>query len=71
MVLPAPLPARCGGTRTGVQLLSEQKGLSPSCFISAEVVHWLVNNVEGVQTPAMAIDIMQVRQPGRGPQNRF
>ncbi|XP_036210099.1 GATOR complex protein DEPDC5 isoform X5 [Myotis myotis] len=44
---------------TGVQLLSEQKGLSPSCFISAEVVHWLVNNVEGVQTPAMAIDIMQ------------
>lgn len=50
--------------RTGVQLLSEQKGLSPSCFISAEVVHWLVNNVEGVQTPAMAIDIMQVRQPG-------
>ncbi|XP_054568672.1 GATOR complex protein DEPDC5 [Eptesicus fuscus] len=44
---------------TGVQLLSEQKGLSPSCFISAEVVHWLVNNVEGIQTPAMAIDIMQ------------
>ncbi|KAM8814299.1 GATOR1 complex protein DEPDC5 isoform 4-T6 [Rhynchonycteris naso] len=44
---------------TGVQLLSEQKGLSPCCFISAEVVHWLVNNVEGVQTPAMAIDIMQ------------
>ncbi|XP_006762164.1 PREDICTED: DEP domain-containing protein 5 isoform X7 [Myotis davidii] len=44
---------------TGVQLLSEQKGLAPSCFISAEVVHWLVNNVEGVQTPAMAIDIMQ------------
>uniref|UniRef100_A0A452S0S5 DEP domain containing 5, GATOR1 subcomplex subunit n=1 Tax=Ursus americanus TaxID=9643 RepID=A0A452S0S5_URSAM len=45
--------------RTGVQLLSEQKGLSPCCFISAEVVHWLVNNVEGVQTQAMAIDIMQ------------
>ncbi|POI35268.1 hypothetical protein CIB84_000981 [Bambusicola thoracicus] len=44
---------------TGIQLLSEQKGLSPSCFISAEVVHWLVNNVEGVQTQAMAIDIMQ------------
>ncbi|XP_043757188.1 GATOR complex protein DEPDC5 isoform X9 [Cervus elaphus] len=45
--------------RTGVQLLPEQKGLSPSCFISAEVVHWLVNHVEGVQTQAMAIDIMQ------------
>ncbi|XP_073079289.1 GATOR1 complex protein DEPDC5 isoform X13 [Manis javanica] len=44
---------------TGVQLLSEQKGLSPCCFISAEVVHWLVNSVEGVQTQAMAIDIMQ------------
>ncbi|EPY81081.1 DEP domain-containing protein 5 [Camelus ferus] len=44
---------------TGVQLLPEQKGLSPCCFISAEVVHWLVNNVEGVQTQAMAIDIMQ------------
>ncbi|XP_049721319.1 GATOR complex protein DEPDC5 isoform X4 [Elephas maximus indicus] len=44
---------------TGVQLLSEQKGLSPCCFISAEVVHWLVNNVEGVQTQVMAIDIMQ------------
>ncbi|XP_075852838.1 GATOR1 complex protein DEPDC5 isoform X10 [Microcebus murinus] len=44
---------------TGVQLLSEQKGLSPYCFISAEVVHWLVNHVEGVQTQAMAIDIMQ------------
>ena len=50
--------------RTGVQLLPEQKGLSPSCFISAEVVHWLVNNVEGVQTQAMAIDIMQVRPRG-------
>lgn len=46
---------------TGIQLLSEQKGLSPSCFISAEVVHWLVNTVEGVQTQAMAIDILQVR----------
>uniref|UniRef100_A0A8D0HE84 GATOR1 complex protein DEPDC5 n=1 Tax=Sphenodon punctatus TaxID=8508 RepID=A0A8D0HE84_SPHPU len=44
---------------TGIQLLSEQKGLSPYCFISAEVVHWLVNTVEGVQTQAMAIDIMQ------------
>uniref|UniRef100_A0A8C3MNQ7 Uncharacterized protein n=1 Tax=Geospiza parvula TaxID=87175 RepID=A0A8C3MNQ7_GEOPR len=44
---------------TGIQLLSEQKGLSPYCFISAEVVHWLVNNVEGVHTQAMAIDIMQ------------
>ncbi|XP_068846145.1 GATOR1 complex protein DEPDC5 isoform X8 [Capricornis sumatraensis] len=44
---------------TGVQLLPEQKGLSPSCFISAEVVHWLVNTVEGVQTQAMAVDIMQ------------
>ncbi|KAM6156004.1 GATOR1 complex protein DEPDC5 isoform 10-T10 [Rhynchocyon petersi] len=44
---------------TGVQLLSEQKGLSPCCFISAEVVHWLVNNVEGVQTQTMAVDIMQ------------
>uniref|UniRef100_O75140-6 Isoform 6 of GATOR1 complex protein DEPDC5 n=1 Tax=Homo sapiens TaxID=9606 RepID=O75140-6 len=44
---------------TGVQLLSEQKGLSPYCFISAEVVHWLVNHVEGIQTQAMAIDVMQ------------
>ncbi|XP_006869348.1 PREDICTED: DEP domain-containing protein 5 isoform X5 [Chrysochloris asiatica] len=44
---------------TGVQLLSEQKGLSPCCFISAEVVHWLVNSMEGIQTQAMAIDIMQ------------
>lgn len=57
-------------TRTGVQLLSEQKGLSPCCFISAEVVHWMVNNVEGVQTPTMAIDIMQVRQQGQGLQSR-
>uniref|UniRef100_A0A8C5EZU3 GATOR1 complex protein DEPDC5 n=1 Tax=Gopherus evgoodei TaxID=1825980 RepID=A0A8C5EZU3_9SAUR len=47
------------GFSTGIQLLSEQKGLSPYCFISAEVVHWLVNNLEGVQTQAMAIDIMQ------------
>lgn len=53
--------------RTGVQLLSEQKGLSPCCFISAEVVHWLVNNVEGIQTQAMAIDIMQVRRQGQAP----
>lgn len=51
---------------TGIQLLSEQKGLSPYCFISAEVVHWLVNNVEGVHTQAMAIDIMQVRKLPRG-----
>uniref|UniRef100_A0A8C8UP88 DEP domain containing 5 n=1 Tax=Peromyscus maniculatus bairdii TaxID=230844 RepID=A0A8C8UP88_PERMB len=52
---------------TGVQLLSEQKGLSPCCFISAEVVHWLMNNVEGVQTQAMAIDIMQPMQQPSAP----
>ncbi|XP_055008047.1 GATOR complex protein DEPDC5 isoform X2 [Boleophthalmus pectinirostris] len=44
---------------TGVQLLPEQKGLPPNCFISAEVVHWLVNHVEGVATQGMAVDIMQ------------
>ncbi|KAL0965572.1 hypothetical protein UPYG_G00283080 [Umbra pygmaea] len=43
----------------GVQLLPEQKGLPPNCFISAEIVHWLVNNVEGVATQGMAVDIMQ------------
>lgn len=47
--------------RTGVQLLPEQKGLPLNCFISAEVVHWLVNNVEGVATQGMAVDVMQVR----------
>uniref|UniRef100_A0A671TUW2 DEP domain containing 5, GATOR1 subcomplex subunit n=1 Tax=Sparus aurata TaxID=8175 RepID=A0A671TUW2_SPAAU len=45
--------------RTGVQLLAEQKGLPLNCFISAEVIHWLVNNVEGVATQGMAVDIMQ------------
>ncbi|XP_048875653.1 GATOR complex protein DEPDC5 isoform X2 [Brienomyrus brachyistius] len=43
----------------GVQLLPEQKGLPPHCFISAEVVHWLVSSVEGVATQGMAVDIMQ------------
>lgn len=45
-----------------MQLLPEQKGLPLNCFISAEVVHWLVNNVEGVATQGMAVDIMQVEQ---------
>ncbi|XP_061652499.1 GATOR1 complex protein DEPDC5 isoform X3 [Phyllopteryx taeniolatus] len=45
--------------RTGVLLLPEQRGLPCNCFISAEVVHWLVTNVEGVATQSMAIDIMQ------------
>ncbi|CAL8347051.1 unnamed protein product [Merluccius merluccius] len=44
---------------TGVQLLPEQKGLPHNCFISAEVIHWLVNNVEGVATHIMAVEIMQ------------
>ncbi|KAF6728095.1 DEP domain-containing protein 5 [Oryzias melastigma] len=44
---------------TGVQLLPEQKGLPLHCFISSEVVHWLVNNVEGVATQGMAVDVMQ------------
>ncbi|KAM6984843.1 GATOR1 complex protein DEPDC5 [Aplochiton taeniatus] len=44
---------------TGVQLLPEQKGLPPNCFISAEIVHWLVNNVEGVATQGMGVDVMQ------------
>ncbi|KAM3865836.1 GATOR1 complex protein DEPDC5 [Diretmus argenteus] len=44
---------------TGVQLLPEQKGLPLNCFISAEIIHWLVNNVEGVATQGMAVDIMQ------------
>ncbi|XP_017295083.1 GATOR complex protein DEPDC5 isoform X3 [Kryptolebias marmoratus] len=43
----------------GVQLLPEQKGLPLNCFISAEVVHWLVINVEGVATQGIAVDIMQ------------
>ncbi|XP_053326258.1 GATOR complex protein DEPDC5 isoform X1 [Spea bombifrons] len=44
---------------TGIPLLSEQKGLPPCCFISAEVVHWLVNNITWVQSQGMAMDIMQ------------
>ncbi|XP_029971281.1 GATOR complex protein DEPDC5 isoform X3 [Salarias fasciatus] len=44
---------------TGVQLLPEQKGLPLNCFISAEVVHWLVNNVDGVTTHVMAVEVMQ------------
>ncbi|KAG8597091.1 hypothetical protein GDO81_002161 [Engystomops pustulosus] len=44
---------------TGIPLLSEQKGLPPCCFISAEVVHWLINNINWVQTQVMAMDIMQ------------
>ncbi|XP_077150292.1 GATOR1 complex protein DEPDC5 isoform X7 [Ranitomeya variabilis] len=44
---------------TGISLLSEQKGLPPCCFISAEVVHWLVNNISWVQSQVMAMDIMQ------------
>ncbi|KAM4807782.1 GATOR1 complex protein DEPDC5 isoform 3-T3 [Rhinophrynus dorsalis] len=44
---------------TGIPLLSEQKGLPPCCFISAEVVHWLVNNISWVQSQVMAMDIMQ------------
>uniref|UniRef100_A0A8C5M0L9 DEP domain containing 5, GATOR1 subcomplex subunit n=1 Tax=Leptobrachium leishanense TaxID=445787 RepID=A0A8C5M0L9_9ANUR len=44
---------------TGIPLLSEQKGLPPSCFISAEVVHWLMNSIPWVQTQMMAMDIMQ------------
>ncbi|XP_075687794.1 GATOR1 complex protein DEPDC5 isoform X9 [Rhinoderma darwinii] len=44
---------------TGIPLLSEQKGLPPCCFISAEVVHWLVNNISWVQSQLMAMDIMQ------------
>lgn len=46
--------------RDGVQLLPEQKGLPLNCFISAEVVHWLVINVEGIATQGIAVDIMQV-----------
>ncbi|XP_017552757.1 GATOR complex protein DEPDC5 isoform X3 [Pygocentrus nattereri] len=44
---------------TGVQLLPEQKGLPPNCFISAEVVHWLMNTVENVATQGIAVEIMQ------------
>ncbi|XP_036451057.1 GATOR complex protein DEPDC5 isoform X2 [Colossoma macropomum] len=44
---------------TGVQLLPEQKGLPPNCFISAEVVHWLINTVENVATQGIAVEIMQ------------
>lgn len=54
------LSLRCYST--GVQLLPEQKGLPLNCFISAEVIHWLVNNVEGVATQGIAVDIMQVRR---------
>ncbi|KAL2100451.1 hypothetical protein ACEWY4_004845 [Coilia grayii] len=44
---------------TGVQLIAEQKGLPPNSFISAEVVHWLVSTVDGVDTQLMAVEIMQ------------
>ncbi|KAG8455834.1 hypothetical protein GDO86_001871 [Hymenochirus boettgeri] len=44
---------------TGIPLLSEQKGLPPCSFISAEVVHWLVNNISWVQSQTIAMDIMQ------------
>nr|XP_049602672.1 GATOR complex protein DEPDC5 isoform X1 [Syngnathus scovelli] len=44
---------------TGILLLPEQRGLPFNCFISAEVIHWLVTNVEGVTTQSMAVDVMQ------------
>ncbi|XP_076876476.1 GATOR1 complex protein DEPDC5 isoform X2 [Brachyhypopomus gauderio] len=44
---------------TGVQLLSEHKGLPPNCFISSDVVHWLVHTVENVGTHGVAVEIMQ------------
>ncbi|XP_057684486.1 GATOR complex protein DEPDC5 isoform X1 [Corythoichthys intestinalis] len=44
---------------TGVLLLPEQRGLPVNCFISAEVIHWLVNNVEGIATQSMAVELMQ------------
>uniref|UniRef100_A0A4W4G6C5 DEP domain-containing protein n=1 Tax=Electrophorus electricus TaxID=8005 RepID=A0A4W4G6C5_ELEEL len=47
---------------TGVQLLSEHKGLPPSCFISSDVVHWLVHTVENVSTQGVAVEIMQKMQ---------
>jgi len=43
-----------------VQLLPEQRGLPPNCFVSAEVVHWLVSTVENVATQGIAVEIMQV-----------
>uniref|UniRef100_A0A4W4G5K4 DEP domain-containing protein n=1 Tax=Electrophorus electricus TaxID=8005 RepID=A0A4W4G5K4_ELEEL len=49
-------------TGTGVQLLSEHKGLPPSCFISSDVVHWLVHTVENVSTQGVAVEIMQKMQ---------
>jgi len=45
---------------TGVQLLPEQRGLPPNCFVSAEVVHWLMSTVENVATQGIAVEIMQV-----------
>uniref|UniRef100_A0A8C1SY84 DEP domain containing 5, GATOR1 subcomplex subunit n=1 Tax=Cyprinus carpio TaxID=7962 RepID=A0A8C1SY84_CYPCA len=50
---------------TGVQLLPEQRGLPPNCFVSAEVVHWLVSTVENVATHGIAVEIMQ-REPMYG-----
>uniref|UniRef100_A0A671RDC7 DEP domain-containing protein 5-like n=1 Tax=Sinocyclocheilus anshuiensis TaxID=1608454 RepID=A0A671RDC7_9TELE len=50
---------------TGVQLLPEQRGLPPNCFVSAEVVHWLVSTVENVATQGIAVEIMQ-REPMYG-----
>ncbi|TRY65307.1 hypothetical protein DNTS_015453 [Danionella cerebrum] len=44
---------------TGVQLLPEQRGLTPNCFVSAEVVHWLISTVENVATQGIAVEIMQ------------
>uniref|UniRef100_A0A8C2KZ25 DEP domain containing 5, GATOR1 subcomplex subunit n=1 Tax=Cyprinus carpio TaxID=7962 RepID=A0A8C2KZ25_CYPCA len=44
---------------TGVQLLPDQRGLPPNCFVSAEVVHWLVSTVENVATQGIAVEIMQ------------
>ncbi|XP_077579911.1 GATOR1 complex protein DEPDC5 isoform X3 [Stigmatopora nigra] len=44
---------------TGVLLLPEQKCLPINCFISAEVIHWLVNNVKGIASQSMAVELMQ------------
>lgn len=41
--------------------MPEQRGLPPNCFVSAEVVHWLVSTVENVATQGIAVEIMQVK----------
>ena len=54
-------------SRTGLNFLSEMRGLPPMCFLGTDVTLWIIHNIHSVKSRGEAVQLGQVRRISSAP----